>query len=138
MARKINNINGKISFINDDPSAPSPNLPVTDKLATLIESAVRSTEFTININSSTGGKHSTRSFHYHGMAIDINLLGGKRIDDKSNSANVQKFQNIIAANPNTAECFGPFINIRKRGSKVEQKPQVLKAHLNHLHISSQG
>lgn len=138
MARKINDINGKITFINDDTKANSPNLPVSNKLANLIETSVRSSGLKININSTTGGKHSSKSFHYYGMAVDINLIQGKRIDDKSNFIAVQKFQNIIAANPNTSECFGPAINIRKRGLKIEQKPQALKAHLNHLHIASQG
>ena len=138
MKRKISTMDGKISFINDEPLAPSPNLPVTDVLATLIEDAVRSTGLAININSTTGGEHCTESFHYRGMAVDINVLGGKKVDDPLNNANIQKFQNVIAANPNTGECFGPFINISKIGATVEQQPQVLEDHLNHLHVASQG
>lgn len=117
--RRINPLSGKITFINDDPSAPSPDLPMSEKLAALVESVMKSTNLSININSTTGGTHSKRSFHYHGMAVDINRIESKRIDDKLNAENVQRFQNAIAAHPYTAECFCPFINIRKRGTHIE-------------------
>lgn len=137
MKRNIIMMNGKITFVNDQPSSPSPNLPVTDALAALIEDAVTKTNLSININSTTGGTHSTRSFHYHGMAVDINLINKKRIDDPSNLADVRKFQQVISQHPDVAECFGPFINIRKRGSKITQMPHLKMKHMNHLHISSQ-
>lgn len=130
-------MNGKISFVNDEPNNPSPNLPVSEALANLIEDSVIKTNLSININSTTGGTHSPKSFHYHGMAVDINLINNKRIDDPSNAVNVQKFQQTVSQHPDVAECFGPFINIRKRGSKVTQMYHVKIKHLNHLHISSQ-
>ncbi len=138
MKRKINPMKGKITFINDDSKAPSPNLPVSIKLARLIEKTVNATQLTININSTTGGRHSTRSFHYHGMAVDINMISGLQINDKNNAADVRRFQRTIAANPNIAECFGPFINIRKHGTKVTLKPNLRISHLDHIHVSSQG
>jgi hypothetical protein len=138
MKRKINPLNNKITFINDDPKAPSPNLVVSEKLAQLIEGAVNTTQLSININSTTGGKHSTKSFHYHGMAVDINLIAGMRVDDIKNANNVRRFQSIIAASPVVAECFGPFINSRKQGTNVTLKPNLRASHLDHLHISSQG
>ncbi len=137
MKRKIKKLNGKITFVNDDSKAPSPDLPVSDALASMIESAVSSTGLSININSTTGGAHSKRSFHYHGMAVDINRINGKRIDDKSNAADVLKFQQFLEKHSDIGECFGPSINIRKQGTNIVQKPQMKKKHLDHLHISSQ-
>ncbi|MCZ4306016.1 hypothetical protein O4G98_14880 [Zoogloeaceae bacterium G21618-S1] len=137
MRRHINTLNGLITLINDDPLAPSPDLPVSSVLAQMIETVVKTTNLSININSTTGGVHSPRSFHYHGQALDINRLDGKRIDDVSNGAAVQVFQQAVAAHVDVAECFGPFINIRKRGAQVEQRPDLRIRHVNHLHISSQ-
>ena len=137
MKRKILSFNGKITFINDEPSKPSPNLPVSEFLAKIIEHVVRTTNLSININSTTGGTHSKTSFHYYGMAIDINLINGKKIDDPTNSANVKKVQQLLSLQADIGECFGPFINIRKKGTKIIQKPQMKAKHLNHLHISSQ-
>lgn len=112
MKRNISSMNGKISFVNDEPQNPSPNLPVTEALASLIEDTVQQTNLSININSTTGGSHSQRSFHYHGMAVDINLITKKRIDDPGNLTDVRKFQQVISQHPDVAECYGPFINIR--------------------------
>jgi len=137
MKRQISNLNGQITFINDEASNPSSNSPVSEHLANLIEDAVIKTNLSININSTTGGAHSTKSFHYHGMAVDINLVNNKSIDDLSNSSNVRLFQQTVSQNPDVGECFGPFINIRKRGNQVTQMPHVRSKHLNHLHISSQ-
>ncbi len=137
MKRKISNLNGKITFVNDDPKNHSPNLPVSEHLANLIEDVVNKTNLSINVNSTTGGSHSKKSFHYHGMAIDINLINDKKIDDPGNLSNVRTFQQIVSQHPDVAECFDPLINIRKRGAQVAQMPHVKIKHLNHLHISSQ-
>lgn len=137
MKRNILTFNGKITFINDVPSNPSPNLPVSEHLAKMIENIVRTTGLSININSTTGGKHTRTSFHYFGMAVDINLINGKRIDDPTNASNVRRVQQLLSQEQDIGECFGPFINIRKKGSKVTQKPQMKAKHFNHLHISSQ-
>jgi len=137
MKRKILSFNGKITFVNDEPSSPSPKLPVSEFLAKMIEHVVRTTNLSVNINSTTGGTHSKTSFHYYGMAIDINLINGKKIDDPTNSANVKRVQQLLSLQADIGECFGPFINIRKKGTKITQKPQMKAKHLNHLHISSQ-
>jgi len=138
MKRNISTLNGKITFINDEPQNPSPNLPVSETLAALIEGAVTQANLSININSTTGGDHSTKSFHYYGMAIDVNRINNKKINDPSNMHNVKSFQEIISKQPDVAEYFGPFINIRKKGIKTIQMHHVKIEHLNHLHISSQS
>ena len=79
MKRNILSFNGKITFINDEPKNPSPNLPVSEFLAKMIEHVVRTTNLSININSTTGGTHSKTSFHYYGMAVDINSINGKKL-----------------------------------------------------------
>lgn len=137
MKRNILTFNGKITFINDVPSNPSPNLPVSEHLAKMVENIVRTTGLSMNINSTTGGAHSKTSFHYYGMAIDINLINSKRIDDSSNASNVRRVQQLLSQEQDIGECFGPFINIRKKGTTITQKPQMKAKHLNHLHISSQ-
>ena len=137
MQRRINPLNGKITFINDQPSNPSPNQPVSEHLAAIIENAVRATNVSINVNSTSGGKHAPRSFHKFGFAVDINQINNKRIDDPSSANDVRRFQQFVSQHPDVAECFGPFINIRKRGTQVSQMPQLRAKHLNHLHISSQ-
>ncbi|VAW92637.1 hypothetical protein MNBD_GAMMA23-2456 [hydrothermal vent metagenome] len=53
MKRLIFNLNGKITFTNDEPSKPSPNLPVSIYLAKLIEDLVRITNLSINIKRDT-------------------------------------------------------------------------------------
>ena len=130
-------MNGKITFVNDDSTKPSPDLPVSDTLATMIESAVTSTKLSININSTTGGLHSKRSFHYYAMAVDINRIDGKAVKDSSNMQKVRALQKYLSEHPDIAECFGPFINIRVKDGVVAQKPQMQSSHLDHLHISSQ-
>lgn len=137
MKRTIQNLNGKITFTNDDPTKPSSNFPVSEHLAAMIEAAVKNTSTSININSTTGGMHSPKSFHQFGMAVDINRINNRRIDDPSNASDVMRFQQAVCQLPDIAECFGPFINIRKRGSHVVQMPQMRISHLNHLHVSSQ-
>lgn len=137
MNRNILGFNGKITFNNDEKSKPSTNLPVSEYLAKMIESISRTTSYSLNINSTTGGTHSKTSFHYYGMALDINQINGKRIDDPSNSQSVRRVQQLLTKEPNIGECFGPFINIRKNGKEVIQKPLMKDKHLNHLHISSQ-
>jgi len=71
------------------------------------------------------------------MAVDINRINNKRIDDPNNANDVKRFQWAISQHSEVAECFGPFVNIRKQGSKIAQKPQMKAKHLSHLHISSQ-
>jgi hypothetical protein len=128
----------KITFENDEPGQPPPSPCVTEALAKMIESAVFMADVTININSTTGGRHSTTSFHKFARAVDINRLNNKRIDDPDNLADVLNFQQVIARHPMVAECFGPYINIRKYGAEKRQKPGMKNKHLNHLHISSQA
>lgn len=135
--RHIDALDGRIGFENDDPAAPSPDLPLSPTLAGMIETLVRTTGVSININSSFGGSHSPKSFHYVGQAVDINRIDGRRVDDPANAESVRRFQEAAAAHPDVAECFGPFINQRKRADAVEPRPDQLAMHLNHLHISSQ-
>lgn len=136
MNRRIQN--KQITFENDEPGQPPPSPCVTEVLAKMIESAVCMLSVTININSTTGGRHSPTSFHKFGRAVDINRLNNKRIDDPDNLTDVLNFQQIIARHPLVAECFGPYINVRKYGAEKRQNSAMKNKHLNHLHISSQA
>ncbi len=105
MKRTIHTQKGKITFINDDTSKPSPDLPVSEHLARMIENTVFKTSLSININSTSGGHHSPRSFHQFGMAVDINKINNRRIDDSSNASDVRRFQQVISQHPDVAECL---------------------------------
>ncbi len=77
----------KISFINDEPTNPTTDQKVTFKTAEMIEGVVRETGLSININSSTGGRHSQNSLHGKKRAVDINRVSDslENINDWSNS-----------------------------------------------------
>lgn len=57
------------------------------------------------------------------MAVDINSINGKKINDPTNSTNVKRVQQLLSQQVDIGECIGPFINIRK---KVHQLFKNLK------------
>jgi hypothetical protein len=67
-----------ITFKNDNPNGKSPNQPVTTKTAVMIEKAViKSGVKSVNINSTTGGKHAAASNHAKARAVDIDTVNGR-------------------------------------------------------------
>lgn len=126
----------RITFINDTPGGPSTNRPVTDETASMIENAVAETGLSININSTTGGNHSTTSRHYTGQAVDMNTVGGQPIS--VNNQNVKVLQQSLQGQDNIRENFGPFINTKTLPSgQVKPMPGVANKHRTHIHVSGQ-
>jgi uncharacterized protein RhaS with RHS repeats len=124
-----------ITFINDDPNGVSPNQKVKDAFAQMVEDAVTAAGFGININSTTGGKHSPTSRHPKGLACDIDKVDGK-IANESNEA-AKKLQEEFSKQSNIRENFGPHYNTKTVNKVVTQKPGVASKHKTHIHVSGQ-
>jgi uncharacterized protein RhaS with RHS repeats len=125
-----------ISFNNDVPGGASTNLPVSDATAEMIEKAVADLGVDVNINSTTGGKHGKFSRHPLGMACDIDSVGGELVD--SNNENAKRLQELLNAQPNIRENFGPSINTKTESSgTVTQRPEMQSSHSTHIHVSGQ-
>jgi RHS repeat-associated protein len=129
----------KISFINDVPTNPSPNQPVTHETAEMVESAVVDSGVkSVNINSTTGGKHSKNSRHSKGQAVDINTVNGISVKEKKNEKAVKDLQTSFNEEKNIRENFGPLINTKTSASGTRtDKPGMANSHQNHVHVSGQ-
>jgi len=133
----------QITFVNDNPLAPSPNQPVSDATAQMIENAVVQSRLSININSTTGGEHSPTSRHPLGMAVDISIVGGLRVG--SDNYAVWLFQEALNREPNIRENFGPFIKTKTEAPwvipllppRITLRPEQAAGHRTHIHCSGQ-
>jgi hypothetical protein len=129
-----------ITFVNDDPRGASPNQPVTTATAKMVESAViNSGVQSVNINSTTGGKHAPTSNHPRGRAVDINRVNGQRVDNPANRTAVNAVQNAFRNEPNIRENFGPVFTEKTLtpGAAPVPWPRVREDHQNHIHESGQ-
>jgi uncharacterized protein RhaS with RHS repeats len=127
-----------ISFNNDNPQGASPNQPVTTDTAKMVEGAIISSGVkSVNINSTTGGHHTTHSYHYRKQAVDINRVNGQRVSDPASRGAVQNLQNAFSRDPNSAENFGPAGTSRvyEPGGPAIPVPSVQEDHNNHVHES---
>ena len=122
-------------FIN---IVPHTDLPVAENAANLLEKgAIDSGVDSLNVNSTTTGKHSSASFHFYAQAFDINKVNGIRVVEQGASPGVQALQSSFQNQATIAENFGPSANTRvRRDGKLVQKPKQASAHQNHLHVSS--
>ncbi len=142
MLRAANAPGPIITFENDDPNAPSPNLPVSTATAVMVEEIVVSSGVaSVNINSTTGGNHSPTSRHASGRAVDINRVNGDRVDSPSAAPGVAAIQRAARANPNTRENYGPS-TLEKTTSpggapNTIVNPALQRQHRNHIHLSGQ-
>jgi len=129
----------QITFINDVPGGPSPDLPVSDATAEMIENVVRDTGLSININSTTGGKHEEKSRHPLGMAVDINKICGIPANEFNWYA--QALQDAFNRQNNIRENFGPTLNTKTfiDGTRAvwSNRPGIFAKHQTHIHVSGQ-
>jgi RHS repeat-associated protein len=129
-----------VTFQNDDPKGADPNQPVQTSTAVMVEHAISDASVnSVNINSTTGGKHGVHSNHARGRAVDINRVNGQRV----NSSNAAAAQVQIAARNGgeVRENFGP--TIMEKTSVPGGSPHhvdnasLAKDHQNHIHLSGQ-
>ncbi|MEY8199978.1 MAG: hypothetical protein RPS47_12110, partial [Colwellia sp.] len=143
--RKINpDVDGDgiddITFINDNGSGVSTNMPVRNELAGMVEDTVRETGLDININSTNrtllpGGDASN---HHFQNAVDINRINGLRVDNPAVLSNATKLQDAFQAHPGIRENFGPAYNLKKVGSRIVDRStsaKIVRLHRNHIHAS---
>jgi len=131
-----------ITFKNDDPHGKSPNQPVTTKTALMVEKAViKSGVKSVNINSTTGGKHAATSNHAKGRAVDIDIVNGTSVRSQGASPAVKSLQSAFAASPDVRENFGP-ARMEKTstpggGAQPFGNSKLTEDHEGHVHESSQ-
>lgn len=97
----------------------------------------------INVNSTSGGKHGDKSNHYRHRAVDINRINGKRVDDPENKHKVEALQRAMREYENSNEIFGPTGCAKQlKGDPPEQyeandKMQkiIIEGHKDHIHFS---
>lgn len=129
-----------ITFVNDIPGGASTNQPILTKAAATIEAVISAANVqSVNINSTSGGEHSTTSAHYLGRAVDINKVDGKSVDTNNNGAS--KLQEAARSNTNIRENFGP-IRLEKRTSSDSSPAEygnkkLADSHKTHIHLSTQ-
>ena len=131
-----------ITFKNDDPNGKSPNQPVTTKTAVMVEKAVvKSGVKSVNINSTTGGKHAATSNHAKGRAVDINTVNGTSVRSQGASPAVKSLQGAFADSPDVRENFGPagMEKTSTPGSAAQPigNSKLTEDHQGHIHESSQ-
>jgi RHS repeat-associated protein len=126
----------EITFENDVRGGPSTNLPVSDQTAEMIEQVVADTGLSININSTTGGKHETSSAHPRGLAVDINKVSGQPLSVCNPTADL--LQRAFNRHSNIRENFGPAFQTKtlEDGSRID-KPTMARSHRSHIHVSGQ-
>lgn len=129
-----------ITFKNDNPHGASPDQPVTTATAKMVESGVLNSGVqSVNINSTTGGKHAATSNHYRGKAVDINRVNGLRVDNPANRSAVTDVQNSFKSESNIRENFGPAFQEKTLVPGATPVPwtQVGEDHQSHIHESGQ-
>ena len=131
-----------ITVKNDDPNGKSPNQPVTTKTAVMVEKAViKSGVESVNINSTTGGKHAETSNHAKGRAVDIDAVNGTSVRSQGASPAVKSLQSAFAASSDVRENFGPArmekTSIPGGAAQPFGSSQLTEDHQGHIHQSSQ-
>lgn len=129
-----------ITFVNDDSRGVSPNQPVTTATARMVESAViNSGVQSVNINSTTGGRHAPTSNHSRARAVNINQINGQRVDNFANRTAVSDVQRAFRNEPGIRENFGPAFAEKTSapGAAPVPWPRVIEDHQSHIHVSGQ-
>jgi hypothetical protein len=97
----------------------------------------------LHVFSTTGGTHSPTSFHYHGLAVDISRVNGRRFWEMTNEQaavmSVQLAGSLGSFIPRNrlAEIIGPDISVRfyREHWPEVTAAQLRRAHRSHLHVS---
>lgn len=141
VATKVNEgYSTSVTFVNDNPNGKSPNQPIATKTANMVEGAISKARVkSVNVNSTTGGKHGARSAHSGGRAVDINEVDGQKVSPSNSAA--QRLQEAARGSSDIRENFG--LNIMEKtvtpgGSAAPfGSRELAEDHDNHVHLSGQ-
>jgi hypothetical protein len=144
--RRINQNSGGqngtvVHFVNDEQGKPSPDLPVTEETAKMVEDVVGNSGLkSVTINSTTGGVHKPFSHHYMGKAVDIDMIDGYPVGDPRIKDKVQRLQEAFRAHPNIEQNYGPAFseNIDANGNVVILGGNTVESHKTHIHIGGRN
>lgn len=139
----------QVTFVNDDPSKPSPRQPLNADAAGaaaagIVDSGLRS----VNINSTTGGHASNpKSAHNYAGAVDINRVNGQRVGftgaggahyrntDPTTMAEVRALQDAFLRQPDLLEDYGPDYLFKMPGRRPVTSPGLVDMHKTHVHLA---
>ena len=129
-----------ITFNNDVPGGPSADKPVNGRLATVIETAVTTTGYSININSTTGG-HAANDPHTQMRAVDIDMINGMRVGDIRAQPLVENFMKAVEKFSWVNQVIGPSPGLSHNfvdGVIDRNRPisnSLLLEHMTHIHVN---
>jgi len=141
IAQKVNEgYSTTVTFQNDNPNGASPNQPIATKTANMVEGAISNAGVqSVNINSTTGGKHGAHSAHSQGRAVDINRVNGQKVNPSNAAA--ARIQEAARQGGNVRENFGPTIMEKTTVPGGAPAPfgsqKLIDDHQNHIHLSGQ-
>ena len=137
----------RVTFVNDDPTKPSPRVPLDADTAGMVAAAVIDSGLrSVNINSTTGGhEKNPRSAHHLGQAVDFNRVNGLNVGYQrpdgtryrnSDPAAVSASDTLQAAlqrQPDIYEDYGPAFLHRMPGPQTVASAFLANMHQNHVH-----
>lgn len=127
----------RVTYVNDDPTKPTPRQPVRAETARMVAAGFLDSGLqSININSTTGGKHAQNSAHYDARAMDINRVNGHPVVSRAAAADSRSLQDAMLLQPNLRENYGPAYAVKMPGQVPIRSRSVIDTHKNHLHFSS--
>lgn len=104
------------------PDCDNPRQPVLDRLATAIETAVRTCGCSINISHTLCSRHGDSPAHGEARAVDISVVDGAPVGPDNDAA--RRLQEIFQGMSAIEENLGPFIQERRRpdGTMAPARP----------------
>lgn len=96
----------------DSPDCDNPRQPVSNRLATAIETAVRTCGCSVNISHTLCSRHGESPAHSEARAVDINIVDGAPVGPDNDAA--RRLQEIFQGMSAIEENLGPFIRERRR------------------------
>jgi RHS repeat-associated core domain len=128
-----------ITFENDVPGGPHTDRAIDTDLVNALHTSLDNSGLTVNVNSTTGG-HGVGTPHYNGKAIDINQVGGVKVQfltDNGLMRDVLILQRNLMMQPGVIKVFGPVYNyVKHNGNWIQANSHVSlrQSHSNHIHV----
>lgn len=130
---------GDITFENDVPGGAHTDRAIDTDLVNALHTSLDESGLSVNVNSTTGG-HGVGTPHYNGKALDINQIGGVRVQFLSDNGlmrDVVVLQRNLMMQPGVIKVFGPVYNyVKVDGSWIQARSHVSlqQSHSNHIHV----